>query len=98
MKTAVTLMVTLALASVTGCQSSGPRGGGVSRDEGFKVSVPAFETEVKQSELQTVAVSSQRGEYFKRDVKLEIKASKGIGVAPTSIVIKASDKPDAQLR
>ncbi len=98
MKTAVTIMVTLALASVAGCQSSGPRGGGVSRDEGFKVTVPAFETEVKQGELQTVAVSIQRGEYFKRDVKLEIKASKGIGVAPTSIVIKASDKPDAQLR
>jgi len=83
---------------VTGCQSAGPRGGGVSRDEGFKITVPAFQTDVKQGELQTVSVSIQRGEHFKRDVKLEIKASKGLGVAPTSITVKASDKPDVQLK
>jgi len=98
MKTAIAFVAMLALAVVPGCQSAGPRGGGVSRDEGFKIAVPTFETEVKQGELQTVAVSIQRGEYFKRDVRLEIKASKGIGVAPTNIMVKASDKPDVQLR
>jgi uncharacterized membrane protein len=98
MKTAITFVTMLALAVVSGCQSAGPRGGGVSRDEGFKIAVPTFETAVKQGELQTVAVSIQRGEYFKRDVTLQIKASKGIGVAPTSITVKASDKPDVQLR
>ena len=98
MRIVITFVTTLALAVVSGCQSAGPRGGGVSRDEGFKIAVPTFETEVKQGELQTVSVSIQRGEFFKRDVKLEIKASKGIGVAPTSMMVKASDKPDAQLR
>jgi len=98
MKMVITFVTTLALAVVSGCQSAGPRGGGVSRDEGFKIAVPTFETDVKQGELQTIAVSIQRGEYFKRDVKLEIKASKGIGVAPTNIMVKASDKPDVQLR
>ena len=98
MKTAITFVTTLALAVVSGCQSAGPRGGGVSRDEGFKIAVPTFETAVKQGELQTVAVSIQRGEYFKRDVTLQIKASKGIGVDPTSITVKASDKPDVQVR
>ena len=98
MKTAITFVTTLALAVVSGCQSAGPRGGGVSKDEGFRIAVPTFETAVKQGELQTVAVSIQRGEYFKRDVTLQIKASKGIGVDPTSITVKASDKPDVQLR
>ena len=97
MKTACVFVATLSLAVVFGCQSAGPRGGGVSRDEGFKIAVPTFETAVKQGELQTVAVSIQRGEFFKRDVTLEIEASKGIAVDPTNIKVKASDKPDVQL-
>ena len=98
MKIVITFVTTLALAVVSGCQSAGPRGGGVSKDEGFKIAVPTFETAVKQGELQTVVVSIQRGETFKRDVRLEIKASKGIAVAPTSVMVKASDKPDLQLK
>jgi hypothetical protein len=39
-----------------------------------------------------------RDKSFKEDVKLEIKASKGISVEPNSVEIKASDKPDVQLR
>ena len=98
MKTTSAFVTMLALAVVSGCQSAGPRGGGVSRDEGFKIAVPTFETAVKQGELQTIAVSIQRGEYFKRDVRLQIKASKGIAVDPTNVMIKASDKPDLQLK
>ena len=97
MKTAI-VSVTLLLVVASGCQSAGPRGGGVSKDEGFKIAVPTFETTVKQGELQTVGVSIQRGEYFKRDVKLHIKTSKGISVDPTNITVKASDKPDVQLK
>jgi len=98
MKTAIPFVTTLTLTVVFGCQSAGPRGGGVSRDEGFRIVVPTLQTEVKQGELQTVAVSIQRGENFKRDVRLEIKASKGIGVTPSNIMVEASDKPDVQLR
>jgi len=98
MKLAIAFAATLALAVVSGCQSPGPRGGGISSDAGFKIVVPTFGTEVKQGELQTVAVSIQRGDYFKRDVRLEIKATKGLGVAPTNIMVKASDKPNVQLQ
>ncbi len=70
----------------------------MSRDEGFKISVPSFTTEVKQGELQTVTVSLHRGESFKRDVKMEIKASKGISVDPTHVLVKGSDQPEVQLR
>jgi uncharacterized membrane protein len=96
MKSAMTIVMTLALTAVFGCES--PRGGGVSRDEGFKIAVPALETEVKQGELQTVTVSLRRGESFKRDVRLEIKPSKGISVEPTNVLVKGSDAPDVQLR
>jgi uncharacterized membrane protein len=97
MKSAMTIVMILALTPVVGCSLSS-RGGGVAGDEGFKIAGPALDTNVKQGELQTVTVSLQRGEAFKRDVTLEIKASKGIKVDPTSVVLKASDKPDVQLK
>ena len=98
MRTAITLVMTLALAAVLGCQSTSPRGGGMAQDEGFKIVVPTSAPELKQGEVQAVAVSLQRGDLFKRDVKLEIKPSKGISVDPTNALIKASVKPDLQLR
>jgi uncharacterized membrane protein len=98
MKTAITIVMTLVLATVLGCQSASPRGGGMAQDEGFKIVVPTSAPELKQGEVQTVDVSLQRGEYFKRDVKLEIKPSKGISVEPTHALLKASAKPDVQLR
>ena len=98
MKTAITIAMTLVLATVSGCQSNSPRGGSVFTDEGFKVAVPTFTTEIKQGETQSITISLERGKYFKQDVKLQIEASKGISVEPTSIIIKASEKPDAQIR
>jgi uncharacterized membrane protein len=98
MKTAIAIVLTLVLASVLGCQSASPRGGGMAQDEGFKIIVPATATEIKQGQVQTVVVSLERAEFFKRDVKLEIKPSKGISVEPTSALIKASAKPEVQLR
>ncbi len=98
MRTAIAIALTLAVASFFGCQSSSPRGGGMAQSEGFTIVVPNRTTEIKQGEVQTVAVALQRGEFFKRDVKLEIKATKGISVDPTNAVIKASAKPDVQLR
>jgi uncharacterized membrane protein len=98
MKTVITIMLTLVLVAVCGCQSSSPRGGSVVKGEGFKIAVPTLDTKLKQGEVQSVTVSLERGDYFKQDVKLQIEASKGISVEPTSVVIKASDKPDVQLR
>jgi uncharacterized membrane protein len=97
MKSSMMIVVALALTAAVGCSLSN-RGGGVSTDEGFRIAVPAVDTQVKQGELQTVTVSVHRGEYFKRDVKLQIKASKGISVEPTSVWVKAGDKPDVQLQ
>ena len=98
MKTAITIVMTLALAAISGCQSSSPRGGGMTKDVGFKIAVPTFDTDVKQGEVRAVTVSLHRGEYFKQEVKLQIQASEGISVDPTDILVKASESPDVQLR
>ena len=96
MKTAIAIVMTLALTAAFGCMS--PQGGGMSRDEGFKIAVPTFDTEVKQGDRQTVTVSLHRGETFKRDVRLQVKAAKGISVEPTEALVKGSDAPDVQLQ
>ena len=98
MKTAITIVLMFALIAMYGCQSSSPRGGSVLKGEGFKIAVPTFSTEIKQGETKNVTVSLERGEYFKKDVKLQIEASKGIRIDPTKVLVKANESADVQLR
>jgi uncharacterized membrane protein len=98
MRTAITIVMTLALVALSGCQSSSARGGGMTKDVGFKIAVPTFSTEIKQGQTQSVAVSLERGDYFKQEVKLQIRASRGITVDPTDVLVKASESPSIQLR
>ena len=98
MKKLIMIVVTLALVTVSGCYSNSEKGGSTLKGGGFKISVPTFEMEIKQREIQSVTISLERGEFFKQDVKLEIKASKGISVEPTEVTVKASDMPDTQIR
>ena len=93
---AITILLTLVLTVVYGCHSS-PQGGSVLKGEGFRIVVPILAVRLQQGEVQNVTVSLVRGDYFKQDVKLQIEASTGISVEPTSIVIKASEIPDVQL-
>ena len=96
MKTAITIAMSLSLMIVLGCES--PRGGGMSGGEGFKIVTPTFTTQIKQGETESVTISLNRGDYFKRDVTLEIKASKGISVEPTKAVVKGNEQPDVHIR
>ena len=96
MKAAIAIAMTLALMVAVGCES--PRGGSMSGGEGFKIDTPAFTTQIKQGETASVTVSLNRGEYFKRDVTLEIKASKGISVEPTRAMVRGSEKPDVHFQ
>ena len=70
----------------------------MSGGEGFKIVTPTFDTKIKQGETESVKIALNRGDFFKRDVTLEVKASKGISVEPTQAVVKASEKPDVNLR
>ncbi len=90
------LVALVAMAVFVGCTKS-ETGGGAGNDT-FKVVVPALATSVKQGELQTVKVSIERGDGFKRSVKLEFKSSTGITVDPASTTVQPSDKGDVQLK
>jgi uncharacterized membrane protein len=98
MRTAIAIVMTLALAAISGCQTSSPRGGGMTKDAGFKIAVPTLDTTVQQGDVRAVTVSLQRGAYFKQDVRLQIEASDGISVGPTDILVKASESPEVQVR
>ena len=98
MKNAIAIVMTLVLATVSGCSSSSEKGGSVVKGEGFKIAVPTLDVKLKQGETKNFTVSLERGDYFKQDVKLQIEASKGISVEPTSVKIKASEKPEVQLQ
>jgi uncharacterized membrane protein len=88
------LVVVLAL---TGCKNKSEKGGGAGNDT-FKIVVPAMATDVKQGELQTVRVTLERGEGFKQQVKLEVKAPAGIEVDPKDAVVQPGDKGEVQLK
>ena len=92
MKTVFVMVMALAVAVVSGCTS--PRGGGMSSDEGFKIGGPAFITEVKQGDRQTVTVTVNRDKYFKQEVTLLATATSGITVEPSKVVVKANESPD----
>jgi uncharacterized membrane protein len=98
MKTTMKIMIVtvLALMVVVGCES--PRGGGMSGGEGFKIATPTFPTKIRQGETTSVNVTLNRGKYFKRDVTLDINASKGISVEPTEALVRGNDTPEVQLR
>lgn len=90
------VVMTLALTVAFGCMS--PKGGGMSGDEGFKIQVPMFTTDIKQGDRQTINVTVRRGELFKQDVRLEIKASEGITVTPGNVLVRASDVGEVPLQ
>ena len=96
MKFLSAIVLSLSSMVVICCQS--PQGGGVSRSEGFTIQTPALPMTIKQGETKSVTITLNRGDAFKRDVTLEIRASKGIGVEPTSTVVKGNENADVQLR
>ena len=80
-------------------KSDSPKGGSTLKGEGFKITVPTFDTKVKQGEIQLVNISLDRGESFRQDVTLEINLVNGQGITfdPAKVLVKVSDKPDVQL-
>ena len=96
MKTAIAISMMLALAMLSGCRTTSRQGGIVPVNEEFSMTVPKSNT-VKQGGDTTITLSLNRGAYFKRDVQLDIK-TEGISATPTSVLVKASDKPDVHFQ
>lgn len=87
----------MAMAALAGCNVSSPRGGGMTSAEGFRVVTP-HEILLQQGAIQTINVSLDRGDLFKQDVKLSVKAMPGISVDPSTTTIRASAGPDAMIK
>ena len=97
LKLAATILTTMMLVTAGGCMTNeSSKGGVVQVNEEFSITVPATTT-VKQGTEATIVVMLNRGAYFKRDVRLELKTD-GITVSPKSVLIAASDRPDAQFQ
>jgi uncharacterized membrane protein len=97
LNTLTVILVALTLLTATGCQTTNVsgKGGVVTLDEQFSITVPAENT-LKQGADMPINIVLSRGPYFKRDVQLDIK-TEGIDVTPNSVFVKASDKPEVQL-
>ena len=91
------LSLLLALAPISGCNVSSPRGGGMASETGFRMVVPR-ELVLQQGAVQTVNVTADRGDQFKQDIKLNVRAERGISVDPGDVTIKASANPTAQIK
>jgi uncharacterized membrane protein len=91
-------MMVIAVAVGALINSTSPRGGDLSKDEGFKISVPTFSTHVIQGDRKTVAVELKREKYFKQDVMLRFEVGQGISVEPRKIEVKASDSPKVEVQ
>jgi uncharacterized membrane protein len=59
----------------------------------FKISLPTFETGLKQGDRKTVKISVHRGKNFDQDIKLEFaKLPTGVTATPIMPTLKSADK------
>lgn len=93
----IAVLVILSLMVLSGCVSTtSPQGGTLPQDKEFSIAVPTHST-VKQGESIPINILLNRDSFFKKDVRLVIH-SEGLVVTPAEILVKASEKPEAQLQ
>lgn len=68
------------------------------KEQGFTIRVRRFTLDIKQGDVKTVKVSLTRGDYFKQDVRLQFLVSEGLTVDPDNVLVKASDRPDVEVK
>ncbi len=91
-------MTACALLFAYGCKSTSDRGGGAADARSFKIAVPA-KVSLSQGETKTVTVSLDRGDFFKRDVRLTMQVSgQGVQVQPSQTVVQADQPGEVQVR
>ena len=102
MKVAITVAMVLAVAFACGCSGmmsggSSPQGGGIGKDEGFKIGTPMSSVKMKQNETRTVKIALKRGKFFRDEVTLQTRATEGITVEPAQVTVKSSDPAEVML-
>ena len=99
-KSSLPILVIPVIMILSGCWMSSTKesaqGGVAPIKEEFSITVPKSYT-VKQGTGITAMLSLNRDAYFKQDVQLDVKAD-GLTVSPLKIMVKASEKPEAQIQ
>ena len=83
----------VAAIAVVGCNKS-PEGGTPGTDSTFKISAPTIPEGIKQGNKETVKLSLDRSQNFKKDVKLSVKGPDQLNAKLNKDVIKASEPTD----
>ncbi|MBN1863901.1 MAG: hypothetical protein JW808_03270 [Victivallales bacterium] len=99
MKTLIAIFMMALLITTSGCwwNTRESRLGGVaSVNEEFSITVPSS-VSIKQGQEATITITLNRGDSFKRDVRLDINAD-GISIMPNYVLVKASDRPDVEVK
>lgn len=98
MRNVIAATLAVALMAMSGCAlNRSEKGGEVASDKrDFRISAPVMATTVAQGEVQPITVTLHRGEYFRDDVELKVKAPKGINVDPSSVTVAAGDSSSVQ--
>jgi len=89
-------LAALSAVFVAGCNKS-PEGGTPGTSSSFKISGPAMTTNIKQNNKETVKLSIDRKDGFKKDVKLTVAPAKGLKAELNKDMVKASDPADFTL-
>ena len=80
MKTTMTVAVVVVLAGVLGCSA---RGGSAADEQGFRIGLPVFDTQLRQGQTESIKVSLYRGDpspVVATDLTIRMKCR--IGAAP----------------
>jgi uncharacterized membrane protein len=89
-------LAALSAVFVAGCNKS-PEGGTPGTSSSFKLSGPTMTTNIKQNNKETVKLSIDRKDGFKKDVKLTVAPTKGLKAELNKDMVKASDPADFTL-
>jgi uncharacterized membrane protein len=104
----LSLLSTVGLIVLVGCNESPPGGPGAAQNtsrasrvglttpaETFRLEAPTLATSIKQGESKTVTIKVTRGKNFEQDLNLDFsEAPHGVKVTPKSHTLKASDSED----
>ena len=90
-------LVAFAVAPIA-CNKS-PEGGNPGTKDSFKISAPVLETTLEQGESKNLELKLDRGADFKKTVKLEATAPKGITVdMPKSVAASEPEKVEMNVK
>ena len=98
MKSFLITATLIAFATAPLACNKSPEGGNPGTKDSFNISAPVLETKLKQGEVRILKVKLDRGTDFKKGVKLEATAPKGLTVEDFPKTVAASESADVDVK